>query len=512
PVMLVHPPIVFLGYAGWAVPFALAIAALACGRLDAEWVHEARRWALFAWAVLGGGILLGAFWAYEELGWGGYWGWDPVENGSLIPWLTGTALLHTLMAWQYSGAFRKTSLWLAIATFALSNFATFLTRSGVFSSLHAFGESPIGWMFLGLVATLAIGGGGLIVARRSMLGANRRLSSIWSREAFVLIGVVSLLLLAAVALLGTLAAPISNILLGRSIVFGPAFYNNVLIPTGLLLLAATAAAPMLRWGNLPTVKRRRALFLCAAGGVLVVALALLYGVRRPIALAVTWSAALAVLAAAGSLILDAGRRKSDKLGLGLLRTLREARRQYAGFLIHLGFVCLAVGVTGSSLGTHRREVVIDEGQTIEWAGRSIRFVGLEQRELSDKLVAEAKLEVTPRGAGVADTLLPAQHLHYPQQEWTTEVAVHSTWGGDLYTILRGGEEDGSVNLTLVENPLMRFLWLGGWVMGAGALLGLWPARRKDEGGGMKDERGKPGILIHPSSFILHPFPQADVTT
>jgi cytochrome c-type biogenesis protein CcmF len=491
PAMLIHPPIVFLGYTGWAIPFALTLAALLSGRIDTAWVREARRWALFAWVVLGGGILLGALWAYEELGWGGYWAWDPVENGSLIPWLTGTAMVHTLMAWQYRGLYKKTTLVLAIATFGLCNFATFLTRSGLFSSLHAFSQSPVGWMFLVLMLGLVLGGGVLIVLRRSMLRGVRPISSLWARESFVLLAVIALVLLAAVALAGTMAVPLSAAILGRAIVVGTPFYNNVLIPTGLLLLATTAAAPLLTWGKPPTAGKRRVLALCAVVAAAATVLALSLGVRNPIALAVTWLAASALTALVGALALDAAARGSGKPWLGLFRALRGSRREYSGFLIHAGFVCLAVGVTGSSLGTRREALVMRPGQTVQWAGRSIRFVELTQQELPDKLVGQARLEVS-HGGGAPDTLLPAQHLHFLQGEWTTEVAIHSTWGGDLYTILQGGEEDGSVRLTFVENPLMRWIWLGGWLMGAGAVGGLWPAGRR-AARPPDDARSSPGI-------------------
>ena len=194
PAMLIHPPVVFLGYALWTVPFALAIVALVSGQTEGDWIRQARPWALSAWIVLGVGILLGADWAYEELGWGGYWSWDPVENGSLIPWLTGTALIHGLMAWQHGQALKKTTIGLAIATFALCNFATFLTRSGVFSSLHAFSESPIGWLFLVLMIGLAVLGVVGLVRRRALLTPGQPMRSALSREAMVLLSLAGVVI------------------------------------------------------------------------------------------------------------------------------------------------------------------------------------------------------------------------------------------------------------------------------------------------------------------------------
>ena len=243
PAMLVHPPVVFLGYAGWAIPCALTIAALAGGGLDRRWLEQVRPWALFAWAVLGIGILLGAQWSYEELGWGGYWAWDPVENASLIPWLTGTAFLHTLMAWRFRGVLKKTVAALAVATFGLCNFATFLTRSGIFSSLHAFSRSPIGWLFLALMIVLGVTSGLLILARRSQLAAERPVASLLSCEAMVSISTVALVLLAAIVIVGTLFVALSEAVVGRRIMVGPEFYNNGLISTGLVLLAAMAPGP-----------------------------------------------------------------------------------------------------------------------------------------------------------------------------------------------------------------------------------------------------------------------------
>ena len=476
PVMLVHPPVIFLGYAGWAVPFALAVAGLVAGRLDAHWVRQARPWVLFSWLALGIGILLGAEWAYEELGWGGYWGWDPVENGSLIPWLTGTALVHALLAWQHRGVLKKTAVLLALATFGLCNFATFLTRSGIFSSLHAFSQSPLGWMFLAFMAVLAIGGGVLVALRRGDLVPDHPILFLGTREALVAISVFVLVLLTAVVLVGTLMIPLSQALLGEQIVVGTAFYSNVLMPIGVLLLAATGIAPQVNWGTAILPAQKRALLLAISLGVVAAGLALGAGIRHPMALAVAGLTALAVAAVASALILDVRRRDHGRRVAAVLSTLRTRRRQYAGFLVHLGFVSLAVGVTGSSLGTHERDLDMRQDETVEWAGYSVRFSRLLERDLPGKTVVEAQLDVARNGLPWC-TLLPAQHLYRLQSHWISRVAIHGTWTRDFYAILHRGEGSGRIHVTLIENPLMRWIWLGGGLMTAGALLGLVPAGR-----------------------------------
>jgi cytochrome c-type biogenesis protein CcmF len=483
PAMLIHPPIVFLGYATWAVPCALAIAAFFTRRpgdatkFDSSWVQAARPWALVAWTVLGGGILLGAYWSYEELGWGGYWAWDPVENGSLIPWLIGSAFIHTLMTWQYCGLFKKTSIALAFAVFGACNFATFLTRSGIFSSLHAFSQSPIGWLFLGLMLLLGVGGTVLIVLNRHRLVSDNRLTSFWTRESFIVVSIVSLMLLAVVTVVGTLSVALSEAIVGRRIMVGPAFYNNVLIPIGLVLLATLAAAPLLRWRSPPTRGQQRALLVSAMVALLPLVGVWLSGVRHPLALAVGWLAAFSVATLVAALVLESWQRNTDRPWRGLFSTLVVNRKLYASFMIHLGFVSLAVGVTGSSLGSQRQELVMKQGEAVVWAGRTIRFLRLNESELPDKFIIAAELEVTSQ-SGKPFFLRPAQHLHRLQDQWTTEVAIRSTWGGDLYTILQNGEDGDAIRLTVVENPLMRWMWLGGWVMVAGAGIRLWPTRRR----------------------------------
>ncbi len=476
PSMLIHPPIVFLSYAAWSVPCALALAALWHRRIDASWTQMARPWAISAWTILGVGLLLGAHWAYQELGWGGYWGWDPVENGSLLPWLTGTALIHSLMAWRFRQRLKKTAFALAICTFALCNFATFLTRSGIFSSVHAFSESPIGWMFLALMSSLTVGGIALLIRGRVALSCEPLPTSLLARESLIFVSVFLLLLLTVVVLVGTLVAPVSRIVTGRIIQVGPAFYNNVLPPIGLSLLAITAAVPLLRWGAPPTVRGRRLLAICLLIGLIVTALSFALGVRHPLVLIVIGLVALApctLLAAGWENVRE---RKSRWRWNELLHTLSSGRRKYAAYAIHLGIFCVAIGIAGSSLGTRRQEFTLAEGDVIEWEGRLVRYVRLEQKQLPDKLVAEAVLEIVRDGSAPVE-LRPARHLHLLQNEWTTEVAIHSTWLGDFYTVLNAGLGDGRVAITLVNNPMMRWIWLGGFVTTVSAILAAWPTRR-----------------------------------
>jgi cytochrome c-type biogenesis protein CcmF len=475
PSMLIHPPIVFFAYSVWAVPCALALAALLGGRLDTTWTHMARPWALAAWTLLGAGLLLGAHWAYQELGWGGYWGWDPVENGSLLPWLTGTALIHSMMTWRHRGALKKTAVSLAIVTYALCNFATFLTRSGIFSSVHAFSESPIGWLFLGLMSALLVGGAMLLVRRRGALRGQRLFECYWARETLVGISLFLLVSLTVVVLVGTLVTPLSRMFIGRMVQVGPNFYNNVLPPIGLGLLAMTATVPLLRWGSNPTNGARRLLLACLSLSTVGVAIGFAVGDRHPLALAVAGLATFAVAAVLAAWLHDARRHPAAGNWCGLIGALRRGRRKYASYSIHLGFACVAIGVTGSSLGTQRQEVTLDEGDVIRWADREIRYARLQQRHMPDKLVAEAVLEVAQTGASPVE-LRPARHLHLLQNEWTTEVAIHSTWGGDFYTVLDAGLGDGRVALTLVHNPMMRWIWFGGMLTMLSAVVAIWPAR------------------------------------
>ncbi|MEX2115157.1 MAG: cytochrome c-type biogenesis CcmF C-terminal domain-containing protein, partial [Pirellulales bacterium] len=269
----------------------------------------------------------------------------------------------------------------------------------------------------------------------------------------------------------------TKMFLGRMIQVGPAFYNNVLPPIGLGLLATTAAVPLLQWGAPPTPARRRLLALCLAVCLAVVAVALVAGMRQPLLLAVVGMAAMTVATLLAAWLHEAWQRQSHPRWYGLLGALRNGRRKYAAYCVHLGFVCVAIGVTGSSLGTQRKEVTLDEGDTLHWAGRQIHYVRLEQRQLPDKLVAEAVLQIARDGSAPVE-LRPARHLHLLQNDWTTEVAIDSTWRGDFYTVLHAGLGDGRVVVTLVDNPMIGWIWVGGAVATVAAIVAMWPVSRR----------------------------------
>jgi cytochrome c-type biogenesis protein CcmF len=476
PVMLIHPPIVFLGYAIWTIPFALALAGLILGQVDTDWIHQARSWSIFAWGLLGAGILLGGLWAYEELGWGGYWSWDPVENGSLIPWLTGTAFIHAGMAWRSRGILKKTTIALGIATFALCNFAAFITRSGFFSSLHAFNQSPLGCMFLVLMAGVTLGGGILLMRQRMVLTPDMPLNSIWARESWILIFIILLNLLAMLAFLGTLITPLSGIFMAQKVAVEEAFYNKALVPIGLTLLLATALAPLLKWGNRPSLPQKKAILTSTGVALATIFITFYFGISHPIALVVAGLASFGVATFVGSLVLDIRHRTSSMVGWRFLTALSSNRRQYAGYLMHLGFISLAIGITGSSFGTQLQEVTIHEGDAYSWSDWTIRLAGLTQRNLSDKIIVEAELIITQKGK-TPYSLHPTQNFFKSTNEWAAQVAIHSTWTEDFYVILHSGEASGKVNLTFVINPLMRWIWFGGCLAGLGVVLWLLPVKR-----------------------------------
>ena len=476
PAMIYHPPALFLGYAAYTVPFAYAIAALMAGRLGEEWVRGIRRWNLVAWAFLGLGILLGARWAYVELGWGGYWAWDAVENASLIPWLTGTALLHSAMIQERRGLFRLWNLLLIIGTFLLCVFAAFTARSGFLQSVHSFGSSAMGYLFLGYMAVVLLGSLWLAVERRGQLRGQAMLEEALSREGSFLLNNLIFTGLAAAIMLGTLFPTLTRALSGTAVVLGRSFFDRVSRPLALAMLLLLGICPLLGWrrsGNL----RRGLLVPVSVGLATVLGLGLGAGLREALALVAFGlcsfvTASIAVEFVRG--LVARQRVTGEPPWVALANLFRRSRRRYGGYVVHLAVVILALGVTGEGLFKLERQATVSRGESITVGPYQVRYEALSSEMLpaQERHVATIGLYAGDQRIG---TLRPELNYHHARQQYLPEVAIRSTLREDLHLAMPAIGADGSqITLRVTLNPLMAWLWIGGAVMLAGTALAFWP--------------------------------------
>jgi len=474
--MVIHPPLIFVAYAAFTVPFALAVAALITGRLDGSWLRSARPWSLFAWGTLGVGILLGAWWAYRELGWGGYWSWDPVENSSLIPWLTGTAMLHSMMAEERRGIFRTWNVGLITTTFLLCVFATFITRSGFIQSVHAFSRSHVGYYFLGFIAAWLALVIGLVLSRHRELAGKQDLRNLLSREGGLLLSNLLFVGMALAVLLGTLFPAIMEIVYGTPAALGQAFYERAIGPLALITVVLAGVCPLLAWGGTRTDRLKRRLIVPAGVAVLVAIGLVVGGVRH--ALAVVSFSVCAFVATSTLIELVHGvvvrRQRGKNPVLALVRLMGKARRRYGGYLVHLSIVLIFAGITGSSVYRTERLVALNRGEKVTVGGYTLTYEGIEFETLPDKERARATLRVM-QGERPRTALSPELNLHSNMQQRVSEVAVLSTLREDLYVALIGWEEYGELaSFLILVNPLVMWLWIGGGLMVAGTVIALWP--------------------------------------
>ncbi len=478
--MIVHPPVVFAGYAAYTIPFALALAGLAAGRLDRAWLGIVRRWTLLAWILLGAGILMGAWWAYQELGWGGYWGWDPVENSSLLPWLTGTALLHSLMMQERRGAFTVWNLWLIVLTFGLCNFATFITRSGLIQSVHAFGQSSLGYYFMAFIILCFLALVILLHRHRGDLPNGGELGNLFSREMGLFVSNLLFLGTALIVLVGTLFPSLAEFLVGRQGTLDISFYERSVGPLAQILVLAIGICPWLAWGGVSADRLRRDLLAPALFALLVTAILFLIGVRQSLALI-----AFAICAFVGASLLllyvrDAlARRRNtgEALPQALGGLIARNRRRYGGHLVHLGIVLIAVGITGSSLYKSEVQVALAPGESVSAQSYTVTYRDLVQDQTPSSRRISAQLDISRTPGGRRQTSLwPRQEYFFSTQQWVTEVAIRSTLREDLYVILAGVEDDGLASFRLLVNPLVVWLWIGGAVLLLGGAIAWWPAR------------------------------------
>ena len=477
PAMIAHPPILFLGYAAFTMPFALLIGALVAGHKDNHWVAGTRRWVIASWLFLTAGILLGAQWAYIELGWGGYWAWDPVENASLFPWLTGTALLHSITAQQHRGMFKRWNASLIALSFVLCLFGTYLTRSGVISSVHAFQDSPIGNFFLGFIVVAGVVSAILIIVRRRELAGERELTGLVGREGAFLATNVLLVGMLLVTLIGTLFPVISRTIGDREVTVGPAFYNKVVAPIGVLLVALMALGPTMTYGD----GAARRVVRGAIGPALVAAIAVAVAivVKR---LHSAWAVAAVAIIAFGiaSLVADLLKalmlrmRDGENPIVALAKLLDSNHRRYGGQLAHLGMLFVIAGVVGSSVYGVKHDFTLAPGQTATVGDQTLKFAGLTETRHANYTAVGAEVTFTAAD-GAVTTLRPQRRFYDKSEQPNSEVALSSNWQRDVYLTLAGWDNAGQQTaIQVIVNPLVSWIWTGGIVMSIGAIICLLP--------------------------------------
>jgi len=478
--MAIHPPSLYTGFVGMTIPFAFGIAALITGHLDDSWLRAVRRWTMFAWLFLSIGLFLGMIWAYEELGWGGYWAWDPVENAGLLPWFTATAFLHSVMVQERRSMLRVWNVTLVIITFFLTIFGTFMTRSGVVQSVHAFGDDPIlAKLFTGFMIAIVTFSFGLVIYRLPLLKSRNELDSWLSREAAFLLNNWILLFAAMFVLFGTMFPTLSEAVTGERLTVAGPFFNKWLTPVGLVMLMLTGVGPLLAWRR-STFKNLADQFLWpVVAGLTSATIAMLVGIPL-------WASGLC-FALCGFVVGTIGqefwrgakiRRKNTGTDMltALIGLVGRNKRRYGGYIVHVGIVLIFFGFAGNARKLDE-QVHLTVGQEARIGKYIIRNTGVKVTDDGQKQMTTAWLEVFVDGKQI-DGLYPARWAYrHHEQEPTTEVAIRRRPAEDLYATLGGFDlADQSVTLQLVVNPLVNWIWVGFGVMALGTGIALLPER------------------------------------
>jgi cytochrome c-type biogenesis protein CcmF len=480
PLMAVHPPMLYLGFIGFTVPFAFAMAALVTGTLSDRWIRITRRWTLAAWIFLTVGLTLGALWSYGVLGWGGYWAWDPVENVALLPWLTATAFLHSVVIQERRGMLKVWNLSLIVGTFALTTFGTFLTRGSILSSVHAFAQSIVGPLYLGFLFLVLVGGFGLIAVQAWRLRSEGRFDSALSRESAFLGNNLVLLTLTFVVLLGTIFPLVVEALTNRQASVGEPYFRQTTVPLFLLLLFLMGVGPLLPWRRAsPDQVSRRVLIPAAAGATVMVGLALL-GTPNLAAVSAFGLATFVAAANAGEIgrgfrafALAYGGSRRAAAGAMLARN----RRMYGGYLAHIGVAIAAIAITASSAFARQTEVTLSRDERIAFAGYELRFEGQRVVRQPQRQVLIADLSITREGRSLG-RLSPSLNLYPGASEPIGTPSIR--YGGlrDLYSSVIGFDGDGArATFRFYLNPGVMWLWGGGAIVALGGVLAAWPGRR-----------------------------------
>ncbi len=489
PGMIIHPPLLLAGFAVLTVPFAFAISALITKKLDNnDWLAAARRWALLGWIALGLGNLIGAWWAYAELGWGGYWAWDPVENAGLMPWLTVTAFLHALLMQQRKGIFKTWSMALIFLTFSLTIFGTYITRSGVLESVHDYSASAAGTFLLVFLIITFVVPFGLLIYRRKDLKSRSEISILLSREGTFLINNLLLLGATLFILIGTLRPSLMKLFSGVEVSSNQSFFNITVVPVLLAIILLAGICSLIAWRRQSGKRLLRSLLWPTVAALAVVIITLAFGVRNWVALSAYFLCSFSLAAILSQWLRDvlAYKRKSSLDFISSFwRLLMANRRRYGAFIVHISIVIIAIGVVGSSLFDVEQEAELIPGDQMTINEYTLTYNSLTMEGSGEKMLFSAEVDVY-KGDNFIAKMFPKVTKH-SSYGYVSEVAIRSTLVEDLYLTLAGFQqvtltEDGSQVFLVViiakVNPLMLWMWIGGYILLAGGLLTFWPGRKE----------------------------------
>ena len=476
--MVIHPPVLYLGYVGFVVPYAFAMASLITRRKDEDWIHTTRRWSLVTWFFQGSGIILGAGWAYAVLGWGGYWGWDPVENASLLPWLTSTAFLHSVMMQEKKGMMKVWNMVLVASTFWLCIFGTTLTRTGIVSSVHAFAQSPIGHYFFTFLAVGIAGTIYLILDRLDYLKSEARMESVLSRESSFMFNNLILVASCFSVLWGTLFPVISEAVTGEKISVDAPFFNKVNVPIGLFLLLLTGVGPLIAWRRSSWESLRKAFLWPTVVGVVVMIALAATGVVHFYALMSFGLCAFVMMTILGEFYKGSraiGARTGQNLLSAMVELTHRNTRRYGGYLVHIGIVIMFIGFTGKAFDQDRT-VEVKIGDSFRIGHYDVKVRDIRSGENSNYAWSHSVMEIY-RGGSHVKTMEPEKRLYKASRQPSSEVAIWRKLDEDLYINFAGLENDIAVFQAYVF-PLVSWIWIGFWVLMAGTIVCLFPSKRK----------------------------------
>jgi cytochrome c-type biogenesis protein CcmF len=483
PYMLVHPPILYLGFVGLSIPFAFAMAGLLSGRVDERWIVATRRWTLMSWTFLGIAILLGSKWAYESIGWGGYYAWDAVENAALMPWLAATAFLHSVMVQEKKDMLRCWNVVLVALAFSLSLFGTFLTRSGVINSIHSFAQSSIGAWFLGFVVTVVLGSTALILWRLPILRTRTRMESLASREASFLYNNLLLVAFCLTVLWGVMFPVVSEAVRGTAVTVGPPYYNFFFRIFGLPLLLLMGIGPLVAWRRASLRSLGRSLAWPAGAALVAGVLLLAAGAGSSLPGLIAYTFAAFVLA---TIVLEFARGTRARKALGasswpgaFAGLVARNRRRYGGYISHAAVVLLAIGVVGSSLYRSSESRRVETGQSVSVGNYTLKYLRPSFTPGANHDEIRAVFSVT-RGGENLGVVAAGKNRYHVEAFFANAVAIRTDWlrAEDLFVIGDQFNRDGSVDVKVFVNPLVGLIWLAGLVFLLGSVVAMWPDARE----------------------------------